>query len=501
MKNPFTKTMLQKKQILASIFLALLVSSTFFALVKANLIPIDASSTVDVTTDHSAISYHFQRKTFYAKGRFWVFYADANSTDGGVSPTEGDMKYASSVDGLNWDITIISTGFDVPDGWMFSVAQQGDYVHLASAARTEDTDHPVIYIRGLLDSDGSIRWDAIQTAVPAFYGTYRRVGIAIDSNGHPWITYTECETTGGVPMTSYITKSSTKDGSWSTQSGFPYLLTSFAHEQMRAQPIPLTNGKIYATYGYSSYGTTQLGTIWGRLWNGNSWEAEEIVLVNSRASHGYSIVNDGDNMHAVYTDAPSNDLKYVSKIDGGGWTYGSPTTIWNAPFAPNPYGIEWIGPSLSIHRPTGDLYVFWTYDDQLYYSQRYASSGTWSSTYPWFYETYSFDDNYCSPCAFYEGGQYIGCAWTTGDTYGQPHYVKFSYLSFPTPSPSPTPATPTPSPTPSPSPTPATPTPSPTPSPEPQSEPFPTTLVATASVVSASIIGVGLLFYFKKRKH
>lgn len=34
-----------------------------------------------------------------------------------------------------------------------------------------------------------------------------------------------------------------------------------------------------------------------------------------------------------------------------------------------------------------------------------------------------------------------------------------------------------------------------------QSEPFPVTLVAAASVVSVTVIGVGLLLYFKKRKH
>jgi multisubunit Na+/H+ antiporter MnhC subunit len=32
-------------------------------------------------------------------------------------------------------------------------------------------------------------------------------------------------------------------------------------------------------------------------------------------------------------------------------------------------------------------------------------------------------------------------------------------------------------------------------------EPFPTTLVVTASVASVAVIGVGLLVYFKKRKH
>jgi hypothetical protein len=45
-----------------------------------------------------------------------------------------------------------------------------------------------------------------------------------------------------------------------------------------------------------------------------------------------------------------------------------------------------------------------------------------------------------------------------------------------------------------------TPFPTPTPTSEPQPEPFPTTLVATASGISATVVGLGLLFYFKKRK-
>ena len=42
-----------------------------------------------------------------------------------------------------------------------------------------------------------------------------------------------------------------------------------------------------------------------------------------------------------------------------------------------------------------------------------------------------------------------------------------------------------------------------TPSPDPQlnSEPFPTAVVAAFSGVSATVLGIGLLFYFKKRKH
>jgi hypothetical protein len=32
-------------------------------------------------------------------------------------------------------------------------------------------------------------------------------------------------------------------------------------------------------------------------------------------------------------------------------------------------------------------------------------------------------------------------------------------------------------------------------------EPFPTAIVATASGASVAVVGVGLLFYFKKRNH
>jgi parallel beta-helix repeat protein len=74
----------------------------------------------------------------------------------------------------------------------------------------------------------------------------------------------------------------------------------------------------------------------------------------------------------------------------------------------------------------------------------------------------------------------------------------YAILEFPSPLP-----TPPPSPTPSPSPLPS---PSPSPSPSPTATPtnpesFPTTLVAVASGASAAIIGIGLLVYFKKRKH
>ena len=74
----------------------------------------------------------------------------------------------------------------------------------------------------------------------------------------------------------------------------------------------------------------------------------------------------------------------------------------------------------------------------------------------------------------------------------------YTILEFPSPSPTTNP-TPPPSNTPTLSPSPS-PSERPTKTTEPKPNPFPTTLVIT-SVASAAVIGIGLLVYFKKRKH
>jgi parallel beta-helix repeat protein len=76
-------------------------------------------------------------------------------------------------------------------------------------------------------------------------------------------------------------------------------------------------------------------------------------------------------------------------------------------------------------------------------------------------------------------------------------------ILHPTPS---FPPPPSPSPSPNPSPTPSrSPSPTASPSPSPSSpfptEPFPTLAAIVVSVISATLVGAGLIIYFKKRKH
>jgi hypothetical protein len=487
-----TKTKIKN---VAGVFL-ILISFLSFTIILAKATPVakTSSSTIDVTKDHSSISYQHQRKTFYAKGRFWVFYADATGTDQ-VQPTTGDMKYATSTNGVDWDIYTLRP---CTDGWQFSVAQQGNYVHYALT--TFDVRQPLVYRRGFLSNDGTINWGQEQNVIiEATNYAYWRATIAVDSEGYPWISYSYAPSTVDyTPQFGYVTKSSRNDGIWSTANGFPYQLTSTAHEQMRTVVVPLTDSKIYVLYGIS------MQTMWGRLWDqNNGWGVEEVAFSNFRGSHLVTAVNDKDNIHVVYTDDTTNDIEYARRING---VWSSHEQVWNSPDDTyyDPWGIEWSGPSISIHRPTGDLYCFWVFNNQLYYNRRIASTGAWTAAVPWFYESYSFDDNYCSPSAFYEGDQYIGCAWTTGDTLGQDHFVKFAFIQFyiqPTSTPTPIPTSPptTPAPT-------STPTPTPTPALMPESSPSPTQpperpLFLYAIVVFGIFAAISAVTFLLKKRH
>jgi hypothetical protein len=101
---------------------------------------------VGTSNSASATFAPFQRKTFYAKGRFWVFYASGYS-----------IYYSSSVDGVNWATPTFVEGLQYNYGESFDLHFDGTYVHLTWIYGNE-----LRYKRGTPNSDGTITWGDIQ---------------------------------------------------------------------------------------------------------------------------------------------------------------------------------------------------------------------------------------------------------------------------------------------------------------------------------------------------
>lgn len=315
-------------------------------------------SLVSTTSVSEAISAPVQRKSFYANGRYWVFY----STDNYINK----MVYRTSVDGSTWSPEVeLRSG---NKGYYFSVVFDGTYVHYAHAR--DVTGLALYYRRGIPNSDGTITWstDTEQTALAEhFEMRYAFPTIAVDSEGYPFIGY-KCENNTLHSRYPYVTKSSLNNGTWLTASGFPYQLSTVSDPDYRLEIVALTNSKVYALYpsGNPSAGYT----IKGRLFNGTHWGSEEVVAPSkneNRVSH--SMVNNGDDIHLVFTKQATYDIVYVKRTYGKGWesevTVQSSTTAVTCPV-------------LSIDNEKNILYCFWAdspEQDHIYYKRNLYEMG------------------------------------------------------------------------------------------------------------------------------
>jgi hypothetical protein len=109
-------------------------------------------ATICTTTTSTATSEPYQRLSFYANGRHWVF-----------TVVDGSLYWYHSVDGLTWTqgsyIATISFGRN------FSVFFDGTYVHIAYSS--ESYYGIIYYRRGIPNSDGTITWSTpgVQNAI------------------------------------------------------------------------------------------------------------------------------------------------------------------------------------------------------------------------------------------------------------------------------------------------------------------------------------------------
>ena len=229
-------------------------------------VSIVGTSMYDKSTAHS-----FQRQVFYSKGRFWVFFSNGLY-----------MAYSTSIDGITW--TGWASVMHSQHGMAFSSYSNGSHVAIIGVKQSGTV---LAYYRlGALNESGIIDW-----ATPLQYiggdSSLIKLDIALDSDGYPYVTYSRSY--------SYVTKSSMKNGSWTTASGYPISLVSYRNYQPAI--VPLANRKMYVVCTSLVDGAPVIG----RLYNGTAWLPEEQISVsNMTQGRAFSVSSYGDDVHLVF---------------------------------------------------------------------------------------------------------------------------------------------------------------------------------------------------------
>jgi hypothetical protein len=370
--------------------------------------PVSASTVASGLTYSTATTSTHQRKSFYAKGRYWVFYSDGTN-----------MVFKTSVDGISWSSATTVRAAD--NGNKFSVFFDGTYVHYAYSSQVTNT--PLYYCRGTPDSNGTVTWSSEQTAVAAASTvSYTGPCITVATDGRAWIGY-EYYTTTGPDRYPCVTRNANTDGTWSTDTGngFPYQLSSriggTSNVQV-VQPVPLTSGYVLCLYTATGF------QVRGKKWDG-SWGSEKLTSTYILGSNAFSAVNEGDDVHLCLVTGSNPDTIYYEKYTHASDSFGDLYLVQGSSAG----GV----PAVSLDTTTNTLYCFWrSYNNSthIYYKRR-NSAGTWDSNYTdWIDESTDGIPAADRLTAFYKdyGGK-IGLLYMAGTS--SPNYkVNFAQLSL-----------------------------------------------------------------------
>jgi len=313
------------------------------------------------------------RNTFYAAGRYWVFFDDPPS-----------FKCASSSDGIHWTTITIGT---TPNWGQYppaAITFDGRYVYYAFIYTSNGINSNLQFGRGTPNADGSITWSAPQQTVGT--GSYANpsgpVEIAVDTGGHAWITFEDASS-------ALVVMNSATDGTWATSSGFPYanLYPQAMGVFQNCLPESLTNQKMAIFCGGG--GNIQLTA---NLYN-SGWQTQQTYssYALGRNNMGVQAVTIGDTVFLLGQGYGSSALLWFS--------YSGATNSFSG--TTNPFSTQsciWCPPSLSVDPSGGRIYAYWsptTTGNQIETST--FSGTTWSApsvllslpsamVYPWNFE-------------------------------------------------------------------------------------------------------------------
>lgn len=303
------------------------------------------------------------RKTpLFVNNRYWMFYMDKTTLQ---------LVYRTSADGATWGAktTISNVGIVYVGGSQFDVYWDGTFLHYSLSDQDPQAGQTrnLRYRRGVLNSDGTISWSAVEQIVQTspIAHDFAEHAVRVDSNGFPFITYEDFTFT--PPINPIITKSSTNNGTWVTATGYPLVLNTVDGNWWTSLEKSL-NGDMYAVYYRNQ------DFVWrGKYYNASTttWGVEE-TITGTALQTGISLVADSTGIFHIAYKNTSGILKYLRRTAGPSGTWGAEETIFTIPAGDKPTSA-----SLCLDGTTGDLYSFFCNKDKVYYKRR-ASGGSWN---------------------------------------------------------------------------------------------------------------------------
>lgn len=239
-----------------------------------------AHSTVAGGVGFDGLGMTYQRHSFYALDREWVFYSNSSN---------GFIEYRSSNDNENWGGAhqVLPHICDRPYGYCswngsdFSLWYDEPSGMVAMAViPIGGMDYDILYTYGQPYSNGSIVWGNLSTAVEGETDLeYFAPSICVDTGGYPYIAYMAQNWSAGS-MESWLTTSIlVMDNDWFT---FDIVgnFTGSENNVMYPSVIPITAGNVSLMYVAD---TGLLGNLQLIQQYVNGWrmETEPLSVVNS----------------------------------------------------------------------------------------------------------------------------------------------------------------------------------------------------------------------------
>jgi hypothetical protein len=258
-------------------------------------------STDEVTNDPK------QQKIYYIDGLYWFFFSDGM-----------DLLYTVSSNGVVWTPpTVIDTPLLMIQGFRFDSFFDGTYLHIAILSTDIITGFSDIYYRRFIPVGGTLQRDPPGDPAWYFVGTTasQTISITTDTNGYPWIAYENISDSMVV-----VTKSSTNDGTWvtDTDNGFPYEFP--VHDDFRVTVRRLTGGKVLFHWNdeQSDIDTANLNV---KVWDGTSWlPTTTFSITPTQGTISYNVITRGDDAYIQYVrdlykySFANNDINLISTI-------------------------------------------------------------------------------------------------------------------------------------------------------------------------------------------